>query len=712
MKLKAKSELSIKFGIIILITISLSISFVLAQGQSVFRIGVLDNERGPISNGVRLAVQEINAAGGVVGADGTLFRLELVIQPTNFGANLADAINNLNQASVIAAIGPASNEEVLNGLPILQTLGVPILTPATSDTIIASDVSGRMFRIRAPQLLQGRALADYLINDLDLSRISIAQLDIDSTDKTIGFSSAASALGIQPQPTLLFEGDINRMIQQVIEADPEALITYGDPAIASGLYSGLRTLGWTGLFAYDQVDDANFGATIPLQQLNGILSTTTWSYTSLDEQSVAFLNNYIRTFGEIPGPIEAASYDAMQLLAAAIGQPGTLLNNLAQLDNIQGVQGVLRPARLLRGETSDNVLLTSLGTFGAPEVIARYAGGQRLSVDEPGTIAGVNTPIPPATATPEGVVLTVLSERQNVRSGPSTSYDIIGQLSQGEQVRVIGANVNNTWVVVDFRGRQGWLSVSIADIFGNLNTVPIIDPPPTPTPGVTPTPVPPPEADIVIVSASVNPSPIIPGQQFTVTVNARNNGNTRAGQFAVAATFPPDNAYSAGFIDSLDPGQTKSVDLKATLNGSGSYSVVIVADLNNQVPEGAVGETNNNFTFSYAISESILRQGSQTIDAGGVLDLEGNGILGDVSWDGTALYGLSGAKLGLLDVNLNNIRRDLIDPDDIDRDSVPRTAMNAGTVIGVITADGNRGVLRVDDIPGNRIKLTYLVYTS
>jgi ABC-type branched-subunit amino acid transport system substrate-binding protein len=698
---------------LLLLLILFSLSIVQAQGQSVFRIGVLDNERGPLADGARLAVQEINNAGGVTGADGTLFRLELIIQPTNAGANLNNAVANLQQASVIAAIGPVSNEEVLNGLPALQTLNVPILTTATTETLIASDTSGRIFRIRASQLLQSRALADYLINELNLTSIATAQLDIDSTEKVIGFSTSASNLGVAPQPALLYEGDINAMTQQVIQADPQALVAYGDAAIGSTLYSGLRAAGWTGLFTYDEVNDTNFRATIPLEQLNGILSITTWPYTAADEESISFLNSYIRTFGEIPGPIEAASYDAVNLLAAAIGRPGTLINNLSQLDNIQGVQGVLRPAQLPRGELSDNVSVTALGVFGAPEVVARYAGTQRLPDEQPDTGANAGTPIPAPTATPEGVTLTVLSERQNVRSGPGTAYDIIGQLSEGEQVRVIGANIENTWVVIDFRGRQGWLSVSIADVFGDLNTVPIVNPPPTPTPGFTPTPVPPQEADIVIVSAASNPSPIVSGQQFTLNVAVRNNGNTRAGQFAVAATFPPDNAYAAGFIDSLDPGQTKTINLTATLNGSGNYSVVIVADLNNQIPEGAVGETNNNFTFSYAINDngsSTINSGSETLDAGEVLDLEDDGVLGDISWDGNALYGLSGTTLGIINVNFSNINRGAIDPDDINENTISRTAMNAGTVIGVITADGNRGALRVDDIPGNQIRLTYVVY--
>ena len=80
-----------------------AINVVMAQ-QPIFRIGVFDEELGPISTGARLAVDEINGVGGTQGADGTFFRLELIVQPTGGGTNLTNAVANINQASVIAAL--------------------------------------------------------------------------------------------------------------------------------------------------------------------------------------------------------------------------------------------------------------------------------------------------------------------------------------------------------------------------------------------------------------------------------------------------------------------------------------------------------------------------------------------------------------------------------------------------------------------------------
>ena len=121
--------------------LSLALHITQAQNGPVFRIGVLDGERGAISDGARLAVAEINQAGGVRGADGTFFQLELIIEPISNATTLPNAVNSLNQSSVIAVLGPQSSDLTLNNLTTLQSLNVPVLTPATGDTILTSDTS-------------------------------------------------------------------------------------------------------------------------------------------------------------------------------------------------------------------------------------------------------------------------------------------------------------------------------------------------------------------------------------------------------------------------------------------------------------------------------------------------------------------------------------------------------------------------------------------
>lgn len=700
-----------KVGLFIILIV-MALNLVQAQTGPVFRIGVLDEERGPIVDGARLAVNKINATGGVQGADGTFFRLELIIQPP--GDNLATTLPLLRDASIIAVLGPESDDDIKNNIDALQSLNVPVLTPATGDTTLTDATTGRIFRTRAAQIWQGRALANYLLDDLQLQRVATVQLDndLETSASIVGFTISATGLRVTPQPALQAQtdGTVQDAVQQIIPANPQAVIVYGQPARAGKLLNSLRDAGYAGIFAYNQVDDVAFRDTTLSANLAGIYATTTWPYTASDEASSTFRDDFVRLYGALPGPIEAASYDAIGLLAAAINRPGELQTNLAQLNNLDGVQGLLRPAQLQSGETSDNAAVVQLGAFGAAQVVARFGGNQRLDINEP--IPPTLIPTIAPTATPEGVVITIKQVRQNVRSGPSTSYDIIGQLSQNEQARVIGATVDYSWVVIDFRGTQGWLATYLLDVFGDLKTVPIIAPPPTPTPVPTTTPLPVP--DIVIIAASVAPSPIIVNQPFLMSVTVRNNGSTNTNQFALAATFPPNNLYASAIIPGLAAGQITTVTLSGTFANTGCYAVVIVADLNNEVNEGA-GESNNLFNVNYCINKPILRQGSQTLNPGDTIDLEGNAAQGDANWNINAsqLDALFTARLGIIPgVSLETVHWDLINPNIVNLTSIPRASLTPGTVMGIITADGNRGAIRVDDLPGNQLRVTFTLYQN
>ncbi len=97
----------------------------------------------------------------------------------------------------------------------------------------------------------------------------------------------------------------------------------------------------------------------------------------------------------------------------------------------------------------------------------------------------------PATATPAsagGVFITVTYADEpfvNVRSGPSTLYDIIGQLAAGDTAPALGVSPGHEWIQISFNGGIGWVySAFVAVSPGALQ---IVEPPPTATPLASPT---------------------------------------------------------------------------------------------------------------------------------------------------------------------------------------------------------------------------------
>ncbi|HEX2620966.1 MAG TPA: hypothetical protein VHL11_12485, partial [Phototrophicaceae bacterium] len=102
--LKSKYRIVGSLAVSLLLVIVFSLSA--AQNAPSFRIGILDNERGPIALAAGTAIQTINASGGVLGADGTVFQLEAVVVPPDADGNIQSSLNNLAQANVIAILGP------------------------------------------------------------------------------------------------------------------------------------------------------------------------------------------------------------------------------------------------------------------------------------------------------------------------------------------------------------------------------------------------------------------------------------------------------------------------------------------------------------------------------------------------------------------------------------------------------------------------------
>jgi len=82
----------------------------------------------------------------------------------------------------------------------------------------------------------------------------------------------------------------------------------------------------------------------------------------------------------------------------------------------------------------------------------------------------------------------------NVRTGPGTAYPIIGGLSQGDAVEVVGKNAAGTWLQITHpAGTEGRAGVSVAyvDLSDSLAAVPEVSAPPPPMAAMaSPTPTP------------------------------------------------------------------------------------------------------------------------------------------------------------------------------------------------------------------------------
>lgn len=90
-------------------------------------------------------------------------------------------------------------------------------------------------------------------------------------------------------------------------------------------------------------------------------------------------------------------------------------------------------------------------------------------------------------STPTGIVITVTyTDPMNVRNGPGTFYDIIGQIFPGDVLPALGISPGREWIQVTFSsglGEIGWVYAPYVSVSGG--ELQVVEPPPTPAPLIT-----------------------------------------------------------------------------------------------------------------------------------------------------------------------------------------------------------------------------------
>ncbi len=87
-------------------------------------------------------------------------------------------------------------------------------------------------------------------------------------------------------------------------------------------------------------------------------------------------------------------------------------------------------------------------------------------------------------STPGGIVITVTyTDPMNVRAGPGTFYDIIGQIFPGDVFPALGISPGREWIQISYQGGIGWVYAPYVAVSGG--ELQVVEAPPTPTPLTT-----------------------------------------------------------------------------------------------------------------------------------------------------------------------------------------------------------------------------------
>ncbi len=202
------------------------------EGNGTLKIGTILPETGSLAflgppefAGVELAVADVNAAGGVLGADVELEQGDSGDTTTDTASQTVD---RLLAANVDAIIGAASSGVSLTVIDKITQAGVIQFSPAnTSEELSDYDDKGLYFRNAPPDSLQGPTVANLVVDDGNSSAYILALDDAYGTGLADSVEATLNEAGVDVLDKVIYDpraANFDSEVQAIADADPDAIV--------------------------------------------------------------------------------------------------------------------------------------------------------------------------------------------------------------------------------------------------------------------------------------------------------------------------------------------------------------------------------------------------------------------------------------------------------------------------------------------------------
>ena len=324
--------------------------FAACVGKEAIRIGFVAQLTGVQAelgiqerNGVQLAVEAINAGGGI---DGRL--VELVVRDdlgTPEGARAAN--RELIDMGVVAIIGHATSGQTVAGLAVTNPARVVMLSP-TATTPHLSGLEDYFFRVIYSLADRARELARHIYRSRKITRVAVIH-DADNAAyanayqevfgehyKVLGGILTAKAdFSSRAQP------DFTPLVKQLQASKPDGLLIIAADIDTALIAQRTRLLGWqiplfTTSWAQTETLINNGG-----QAVEGLELEVARAANQQTQDYLEFRTRFQARFGQMPSFAAGLGYEAAYVMAAALEKTGGKSRGLPQaLVSIKNFKGL------------------------------------------------------------------------------------------------------------------------------------------------------------------------------------------------------------------------------------------------------------------------------------------------------------------------------------------------------------------------------------
>jgi len=348
-------------------------------------------------DGVRLAVEEINKAGGALGRPIQLVERDDEAKNER-GVQIAQEL--INKEKVVAVVGYINTGVALASERFFQEAKIPVMNNVATGSIVTHQFDDQpenyVFRNAAHDSIQAPMIVEEAITRRGFKRPAILA---DSTNYgQLGREDLEKALalkGIKPVAIEKFnikDVDMTAQLLKAKEANADVVLTYGIGPELAQIANGMTKLGWKvpmvgswTLAMANYIDNAGPGG-------EGARMPQTFIQEPTTPKRQSFIVSYLKMFNpknsRIDSPVSAAQgYDSIYLLAAAIKQAGSTEGPKikAALEDLQApVEGVVTTYNKPFTKTDHEAITANIPVFGEVKggkvVYAYPADQQRASV--------------------------------------------------------------------------------------------------------------------------------------------------------------------------------------------------------------------------------------------------------------------------------------------------------------------------------------------
>lgn len=277
-----------------------------------------------VKNGAQLAVDEINAAGGVNG-----IKLEFKLEDDEADAEKAvNAYNNLKDWGMQLSLGSVTSGSCIAFQGEASRDNMFLLTPsATAVEAISGD---NAFRVCFSDPNQGVASADYIADNNVAKKVAVIYDSSNAYSSGIyeKFNAEAKAKGLEIVTAQSFTADSNKdfsaQLQAVKSSGAELVflpIYYNEASLilqqAKNIALNVKYFGCDGLDGILTME--NFDPSLA----EGVMLLTPFAANATDEYTVNFVQKYTEKYGaDTMNQFAADAYDAIYIIKAAIEKAG------------------------------------------------------------------------------------------------------------------------------------------------------------------------------------------------------------------------------------------------------------------------------------------------------------------------------------------------------------------------------------------------------